>query len=174
MLKDDNAIRITWKPLVYKGGFFLLVLEIFIYKLKRRVTERSSIPNRHNSQVWAKLKTGVRNSLLVSHKGGRGPRTRGIFHCLLGLRSISRELALQYGLQVFGSGRLTHCATKLALGGFFFKSPSGALVNLSSHLNLTAESEHPAQILFSHKLPHTAATKDTQLLVCRAGFALKS
>lgn len=76
--------------------FFFKVL-LFIY-LKGRVTESYRFfhllaysPNVLNSQGWAKLKPGARNSTQISHLNSRNPSTCAI-HILLYSRNISRKL----------------------------------------------------------------------------------
>lgn len=57
----------------------------------------------YNSQGWAVLKPGSRNSIWFSHMGGRGPRIWAIIWCLLKLITGKLEQprwepALQYGM----------------------------------------------------------------------------
>uniref|UniRef100_A0A5F9C3I3 Proline dehydrogenase n=1 Tax=Oryctolagus cuniculus TaxID=9986 RepID=A0A5F9C3I3_RABIT len=57
-------------------------LYLFSLYLKGKERERdlpsadSLTPNAHNSQGWARLKSGGRNCIWVSHVGGRGPRQK--------------------------------------------------------------------------------------------------
>lgn len=82
-------------------------------------------PNGCNSQVWARVKSGVGNSILVSHRGGKSPGTWSVFRCLPSSRS--RELDWKKrdgnanGHSAMGCGGVSSCATMPAPHPFGFK-----------------------------------------------------
>lgn len=70
------------------------ILRIYLFMRERDLPSAVVFPQRTQSQVWAKPKSGTENSIWVSKEGGSGPNTRAILYQLP--KFISRELDLKW------------------------------------------------------------------------------
>lgn len=127
------SLELMFVEIIIATRSSLYVLSVFVWTAKWQkegdIERKMDLPSA-GSFKWCeglgtiRLKLGARNSLWVSHMGGRGLRTWPIFCCHL--RYISMELdpkqssqdsgfqlALLWDVGMAACGGLTHCATKL-------------------------------------------------------------
>lgn len=101
VLKTRLKVKLNWDS-INLYSFFFFLNKRFVYFFKKandREEERSVIPPWFHSPqqlTWARVTTGVSDSILVCHKSSTSPSPWAIVHCCP--RCLSRELNQNHSL----------------------------------------------------------------------------